>query len=93
MVSVVGWWWGGGVVWVVEWPGGWWGGGVLVVGWGEVWWVVGEAFVCGLWWLRFGGWWGGGAVVPASSNPNLLLSQHAPFVVSEAMTHEFYMNW
>ena len=33
-----------------------------------------------------------GGVVPASSNPNLLPSQHTPLLVFEAMIYDFFMN-
>ena len=95
--AVVGWWWGGGVVaragrggGVVGGGGAWWCevvgwrcGGVwwCVVGGGEVWCLVGEVFVCGL-----GGWWRGPGQLQSQPSP----SQHAPFLVFEAMICCFF---
>ena len=95
---VVGWWGGGGGV-VVGWRGGgagvvvvrgggveavevWWAGvWWWVVGGGEVWCLVGEVFVCGL-----GGWWRGPGQLQSQPSP----SQHAPFLVFEAMIYCFF---
>ena len=77
------WWRGGGVVARAGRGGGvvggggarWWGGGV--VGGGA--WLV-RCLCVGL---------VDGGVVPASSNPNLLPSPHAPFLVFDAMIYDF----